>query len=117
MEKLIKYRTADLMLFDDYDEALKHEEYLNTNIKEATDKIKFYKNSKEILVTVDNSKPDLAAYIDLFDTAYSLCDKIAILDTLSDTVRKYIMDFHSLDFPSAPGVYKLNEDCDWELVK
>lgn len=117
MEKLIKYRTADLMLFDDYDEALRHEEYLNANIKEATDKIKFYKNSKEIPVTVGNSKPDLAAYIDLFDVAYSLCDKIAILDILSDTVRKYIMDFHSLDFPSAPGVYKLSDDCKWELVK
>ena len=114
MEKVIKYRTADLMLFDDYDEAMRHEEYLNANVKEATDKIKFYKNSKEI--PVDNNA-SLAAYIDSFDTAYSLCDKIAILDTLSDTVRKYIMDFHSLDFPSAPGVYKLNEDCDWELVK
>lgn len=116
MEKVIKYRTADLMLFDDYDEAMRHEEYLNTNVEEATDKIKFYKNFKEIPVTVD-SETSLAAYIDSFDAAYSLCDKIAILDTLSDTVRKYIMDFHSLDFPSAPGVYKLNEDCDWELVK
>lgn len=115
MEKVIKYRTADLMLFDDYDKALRHEEWLNANIKEAVDKIKFYKNSKEIPVTVDTS--DLAAYIDLFDAAYSACDKIAILDTLSDTVRDHIVCFHGFELPPSPGVYKLNNDCDWELMK
>ena len=114
MEKLIKYRTADLMLFDDYDEALKHEEYLNTNIKEATDKIKFYDvASKELPINTDT----YSNAVESFDDAYSFCEKVAILDSLSETVQKYLMDIHSLKFPSAPGVYKYTESGEWELMK
>jgi len=111
MEKLISYKTADLTLFNDYEEALKHEEYLNTNVKEATDKIKFYKDSKEIPVT------DFFGTTGSFGEAYSSCDKVAILDTLSDALYKYLIYFHSLRFPSTPGVYKLNDNCEWEAVK
>ena len=111
MQKVIKYMTVDMILYDSYKRAMEHEEWLKTIMKEAIDKIKFYdEDFKEIPVTIDR-------YIDSFDEAYSFCQEIAILDTLSDELQKYILNCSSLSFPPAPGVYKLNEDCDWELVK
>lgn len=114
MEKVIKYMTVDKILYDSYERALEHEEYLKTNMKEAADKIKFYdENSKEIPVTVDTFTYGLGS----FNDAYFSCDKAVILDTLSDTLQKYMTDEHFLTFPSAPGVYKISDDCKWELVK